>query len=56
VAPCGPIEQLPPLTLASPTNLSGTLALAPEETITPCTHQFNLFLQKQFGVNVASVR
>ena len=50
----GPIEHLPPFTLASPTNLSGTLALAPDKTITPLTHQFNLFLQKQFGANVVS--
>jgi hypothetical protein len=54
VAPYGSIDQLPPLTLASATNLSGTLALAPEKTITPYTHQFNLFLQKQFGANVGS--
>ncbi len=54
VDPYGSIDQLPPFTLASPTNLSGTLALAPTKTITPYTHQFNLFLQKQFGANVAS--
>jgi hypothetical protein len=55
VAPYGSIDQLPPLTLASPTNLGGTLALAPDKTITPYTHQFNVFLQKQLGANVASV-
>jgi hypothetical protein len=55
VAPYGTIDMLPPITLASPTNFSGTLALAPEKTITPYTHQFNLFLQKQFGANVTSV-
>jgi hypothetical protein len=55
VAPYGSIDQLPPFTLASPTNLSGTLALAPDKTITPYTQQFNLFAQRQFGANVATV-
>src|SRR6266850_703492 len=54
VAPYGSIEMLPPFTLASPTNFSGALALAPESTRTPYTHQFNLFVQRQFGANVAS--
>jgi hypothetical protein len=54
-APYGAIDTLPPYTLASPTNFSGTLALAPNTTQTPFTHQFNVFLQRQFGANVASI-